>query len=47
MGLLDKLTGKAKREEELRLKAVAEAEAIAKKELQAKKKAEEIGRAHV
>lgn len=40
MGLFDKLTGKAKREEEARLKAVAEAEKIAKKELQAKKRAE-------
>ena len=40
MGFLDKLTGKAKREEEARLKAVAEAEKIAKKEAQAKKRAE-------
>lgn len=40
MGLFDKLTGRAKREEDLRQKAVAEAEAIAKKERQAQKRAE-------
>ena len=38
MKFLDKLTGKARREEEARQKAVAEAEAIAKKEARAKKR---------
>lgn len=40
MGLLDRLTGKTKREEQARLAAAAEAEAIAKKERQAQKRAE-------
>lgn len=40
MGLLDRLTGKVKREEQARLAAAAEAEKIAKKELQAQKRAE-------
>ena len=40
MGLFDRITGKAQREEEARLAAVAEAEKIARKERQAKKRAE-------
>ena len=39
-GFIDKLTGKAKREEEARLAAVAEEEARVKKEAQAAKRAE-------
>ena len=38
MGLFDKITGKARREEEARLAALAEAETIAEKERQAKER---------